>query len=97
VKALKQKNVEVRIGDISVDSIESLVSLVSDIHTVISAVPAQSQLVQTRLADAAKKAGAKRFIPCGFTTCAPPGGITLLRDHVGEVTQCNDTVLLTPQ
>lgn len=49
---------------------------------VISAISASSQLAQLALATAAKQAGVKRFVPCGFITVAPPGGVMELRDQV---------------
>jgi hypothetical protein len=42
--------------------------------------------LQVPLADAAAFAGTvKRFVPCGFTTISPPGGIMHLRDWKEEV------------
>lgn len=49
---------------------------------MISTITAGSQLAQISLIDAAKKAGVKRFIPCGFITVAPAGGVMKLRDDV---------------
>ncbi|KAJ7656200.1 hypothetical protein B0H17DRAFT_1146258 [Mycena rosella] len=40
---------------------------------------------QLSLATAAKQAGVKRFVPCAFTTVAPPGGVMYLRDTVGPL------------
>jgi hypothetical protein len=36
------------------------------------------------LVRAAKAAGVKRFVPCGFITIAPPKGVMFLRDEVGR-------------
>lgn len=47
---------------------------------IISAVDNQGYEDQSRLAVAAKAAGVKRFVPCGFTTVAPAGGVMTLRD-----------------
>lgn len=51
---------------------------------VISCVreSARQQQSQISLANAAKKAGVKRFVPCGFGVVAPPGGVMRLRDLV---------------
>ncbi|KAJ7768146.1 hypothetical protein DFH07DRAFT_1008764 [Mycena maculata] len=49
---------------------------------LISAIGAMEQLAQIQLATAAKGAGAKRFVPWGFTTVAPPGGVMPLRDKI---------------
>ncbi len=71
------------LGDISTDSIESLAAHLAGIDTVVSAIGPEAQLAQTRLADAIVLAGGvKRFVPCGFTTIAPPGGVMLIRDEV---------------
>ena len=78
---LKQKGVEIRLGD-ATDEIDALVPLLKDIDVVISAIDAGSQLSQLNLVDASKKAGVKRFVPCAFITVAPPGGIMDLRDQV---------------
>ena len=39
-------------------------------------------LAQMNIVSAAKKAGVKRFVPCGFATVCPPGGVMKLRDQV---------------
>jgi hypothetical protein len=75
--------VEIRIGD-ATDSAESLARLLTGIDTMISAIDAGSQLAQIALADAAKLAGIKRFVPCAFITVCPPGGVMELRDQVCE-------------
>jgi hypothetical protein len=61
---------------------ESLAEALKDIDIVISCVGPAEQQDQIPLAKAAKKAGVKRFVPCGFITVAPPGGIMWLRDEV---------------
>lgn len=82
VAKLKEKNVEVRIGDTN-DDVDSLVAIFKDIDVCISAIDASSQLAQLNLVDAAKKAGVKRFVPCAFITVAPAKGVMYLRDQVG--------------
>lgn len=52
---------------------------------VVSAIGPLEQHAQIPLATAAKKAGIRRFVPCGFITVAPPGGIMALRDSKEEV------------
>jgi uncharacterized protein YbjT (DUF2867 family) len=86
VQKLKQRGVEVRVGDIG-DPIDTLVKTLGDIDTLISILPPGGQLAQVALADAAKKAGVKRYIPCGFITVAPPGGVMTLRDDKEVVYQ----------
>jgi hypothetical protein len=61
---------------------EHLIEALSEIDVVISCVGPAEQQDQIPLAKAAKKAGVKRFIPCGFITVAPPGGVMWLRDEV---------------
>jgi uncharacterized protein YbjT (DUF2867 family) len=67
--------------------VEKLVPLLEGIDTVISAISAGDQLEQIPLVDAAKKAGVKRFVPCGFITVCPPGGVMRLRDDKEVVYQ----------
>lgn len=80
VSKIKERGVEIRLGDAN-DSIEKLVELLADIDVFISTMGATGTLEQKNLADAAKKAGVKRFIPCGFITVAPAGGVMRLRDE----------------
>ncbi|KAJ7777377.1 hypothetical protein B0H16DRAFT_1407000 [Mycena metata] len=79
VKALAERGVNIRVADIS-GPIEDLAKALSGIDVLISAIDAGSQLAQIQLATAAKEAGVKRFVPCGFITVAPPGGVMALRD-----------------
>jgi len=64
--------------------VETLIKALDGIETVISTLSPTAYLAHIPLANAAKKAGVKRFIPCGFITVAPPGGVMLLRDHVSN-------------
>ena len=61
---------------------ESLTEALEGIDVVISCVGPAEQQDQIPLAKAAKRAGVSRFVPCGFITVAPPGGIMWLRDEV---------------
>lgn len=86
VADLKAKGVEIRVGD-ATDSVDSLVEVLKGVDIVISVIDAGSQLAQMNLVDAVKKIGTvKRFIPCGWITVCPPGGVFVLRDEVCEVT-----------
>jgi hypothetical protein len=58
------------------------VPLLTGADVVISSVHPTQLKNQTHLADAAKRAGAGRFIPCFFGTIAPPNGVMALRDVV---------------
>jgi hypothetical protein len=54
--------------------------------TIISAIGAIDQLQQLNLVEAVAKAGdVKRFVPCGFITITPRGGIMNFRDEKEEV------------
>ncbi|KAF7170943.1 hypothetical protein CNMCM5623_003390 [Aspergillus felis] len=80
VRSLQAQGVTVVEGDLK-GSEEQLVQALDQIDTVISCVGAAQQQDQIPLANAAKKAGVKRFVPCGFITVAPAGGIMWLRDQ----------------
>ncbi|KAJ7755232.1 hypothetical protein B0H16DRAFT_1417967 [Mycena metata] len=86
VKALAARGVNIRVADIA-GPLEELIKILAGIDVLISAIDAESQLAQLQLATAAKKAGVKRFVPCAFTTVAPPGGVMALRDQKEEVYQ----------
>jgi len=86
VKSLQERGVEVRVGDAR-DPVDTLIESFEGIETVICTLPPTAYLAHIPLANAAKKAGVKRFIPCGFITVAPPGGVMLLRDHKEIVNQ----------
>ena len=59
-----------------------LVKALENVDVVVSAIGPHEQLAQIPLANAAKKAGVKRFVPCGFMTVVAPGGIINIRDAV---------------
>jgi hypothetical protein len=81
VENLRERGVKIRECDINGPGAE-LVKALDDIDIVISCVGALQQLDQISLVNAANKAGVKRFVPCGFITVAPPGGIMHMRDLV---------------
>jgi len=86
VKALAARGVNIRVADIE-GPLEDLVKSLAGVDVLISAISAGGQLAQLQLATAAKEAGVKRFVPCAFTTVAPPGGVMSLRDQKEEVYQ----------
>ncbi|KAJ7764698.1 hypothetical protein B0H16DRAFT_1673933 [Mycena metata] len=86
VKALAARGVNIRVADIE-GPLEKLVKTLAGIDVLISAIDTGGQLAQLQLATAAKEAGVKRFVPCAFTTVAPPGGVMALRDQKEEVYQ----------
>lgn len=61
-----------------------LVNLLKGADVVISSINATALLDQIPLADAAKKAGVGRFIPCTFATACPPTGVMKLRETVSR-------------
>ncbi|KAL2830659.1 hypothetical protein BJY01DRAFT_240331 [Aspergillus pseudoustus] len=80
IVALQDKGVHIRKCDLK-SSEDELEKVLQGVDVVISCVGSAEQQDQIPLANAAKKAGVKRFIPCGFITVAPPGGIMWLRDE----------------
>lgn len=76
----QQRGVGVRKCDLRSPE-EDLMDAVRGIDVVISCVGPAEQQDQIPLAKAAKRLGVKRFVPCGFITVAPPGGIMWLRDE----------------
>lgn len=61
-----------------------MVKALKDIDILVSAIGPRDQLAQLPLAVAAKKAGVKRFIPCGYATVMPVG-VNRSRDQKEEV------------
>jgi putative NADH-flavin reductase len=80
---LQNKGVKVLQCDLNAPEKE-LADALTGIDVVISSVGPADQLSQIKIATAAKAAGVKRFVPCGFITACPPGGIMWLRDEVGR-------------
>ena len=72
------------IGDLRAP-VSDLVSHLAGIDTLISCLGANAQLAQLNWVDAAAQAGIKRFVPCGFTTISPRGGVMMIRDEKEEV------------
>lgn len=81
IVSLQERGVQIRKCDLK-GSEETLAAALTGIDVVVSCVGPAEQQDQIPLAKAAKKAGVKRFVPCGFITIAPPGGIMWLRDEV---------------
>jgi uncharacterized protein YbjT (DUF2867 family) len=64
----------------------TLVSSLSDIDVLICCISGTEELLQQiPLADAAKEAGVKRFIPSAWLPIIPPGGVHLFRDLKEQV------------
>ncbi|CAL5871408.1 uncharacterized protein PFLUO_LOCUS5658 [Penicillium psychrofluorescens] len=80
VARLQERGVQIRKCDLKASE-EELIEALADIEVVISCVGPAEQHDQIPLAKAAKRTGVKRFVPCGFITVAPPGGVMWLRDE----------------
>jgi hypothetical protein len=63
---------------------DSIVTALKDLDILISAIGPRDQLAQIPLVTAAKKAGVKRFVPCGFAP-AMPVSVHRSRDQNEEV------------
>lgn len=84
MKDAKSRNVTIIEGD-STDDVSKLTQHLKGFDVIISTIDAASQLAQRNLVEAAAAAGVKRFVPCGFITISPPGGIMMLRDAKEEI------------
>lgn len=81
VRNLQDQGIRMHCIDLNASSSE-LVSVLSGIDILVSAIGAQDLLQQKKLLHAAQLAGVKRVVPCAFMTVAPPQGAMLLRDEV---------------
>lgn len=81
VLELKRKGVHVVAADLDGPE-DQLAKLLTGIDVLIATMNATGLMSQIQLANAAKAAGVKRFVPCFFATAAPPKGMLLLRDTV---------------
>jgi NmrA-like family len=61
---------------------DELVKVLVDIDVVISTISFGSIEEEIPLANAAKQAGVKRFIPSGWATVIPPTGVMAAREFV---------------
>ncbi|KEF53093.1 uncharacterized protein A1O9_11001 [Exophiala aquamarina CBS 119918] len=81
--ALRDKGIQLRALDLEGPK-AAMVMALKDIAILISAIGPRDQLAQLPLATAAKTAGVKRFIPCGYSTVMPVG-VNQSRDQKEEV------------
>lgn len=88
MKDLLKRGVKILIADIS-SPVEELVPLMHRVDIFISAISGTALLEQMGIVTAAKRAGVKRFVPCGFVTVCPAGGVMRLRDHVSLAIDCH--------
>lgn len=78
---LEKRGINIVAADLD-GSEDALAKLLQGVDIVIAAVNVAGLSAQIPLANAAKAAGVKRFVPCFFATIAPPKGIMSLRDMV---------------
>ncbi|PMD53509.1 uncharacterized protein K444DRAFT_646709 [Hyaloscypha bicolor E] len=71
---LAYSGVKILIADIS-SPIEELATLLKGVYVFISAISRMALMEQVSVVMAAKEAGVKRFVPCGFATVCPAGGV----------------------
>jgi len=72
----------VKIWSLELDQSDELISALTGIDILVSAIGPHDLLQQKKLLKAAKLTGVKRIVPCAFITVAPPQGAMLLRDQV---------------
>ncbi|KAL3479221.1 hypothetical protein BJX99DRAFT_268638 [Aspergillus californicus] len=84
VKEIENRGIKLRVTDLAGSETE-LAKALAGIDVLISAIGPGDLLQQKTLVRAAKEAGVKRFVPCGFITIAPPKGVMLLRDEKEEI------------
>lgn len=71
-----------KIWSLDLDDFNGLVSALTGVDILISAIGPNDLLQQKKLLQAAKLTGVNRVVPCAFITVAPPQGAMMLRDEV---------------
>ncbi|KAH9890175.1 NAD(P)-binding protein [Xylariomycetidae sp. FL2044] len=82
-KALADRGIKVVLADLTGPK-QDLVRVLQGADVLISCIVAFKLLDQIPLAEAAKEAGVKRFVPCNFSTPAPRG-VTYFTDQKDDV------------
>lgn len=72
----------IKIRSVDLDETSELISAMTGIDILISAIGPHDLAQQQKLLEAARLAGIKRIVPCAFITVAPPHGAMALRDQV---------------
>lgn len=86
VKDAKARDVAIKLLDLDTASHDDLTSALLGQDVVISCLAhLNDSSSEARLADAAKAAGVKRFLPSFFATVTPPKGVLLVRETKEEV------------
>ncbi|OBR08391.1 Isoflavone reductase family protein [Colletotrichum higginsianum IMI 349063] len=78
-EALRARGINVQPLDLTGDH-AAIVTALTGVETLISAVNFAGLVSEPALAAAAKTAGVARFVPCFFATVAPPKNVLVLRD-----------------
>ncbi|KXH52975.1 isoflavone reductase [Colletotrichum nymphaeae SA-01] len=78
VVALEKRGVAIAVADLEGPRAE-LVDVLEGVDVLISTIHVSALGSQIPLADAAKAAGVRRFVPCFFATVAPAKGVLTLR------------------
>ncbi|KAH7146998.1 hypothetical protein B0J13DRAFT_442266 [Dactylonectria estremocensis] len=81
---LEKRGINIVAADLD-SSEDELAKLLQGLDVVIAAVNLAGMSAQIPLANAAKAAGVKRFVPCFFATIVPPKGNMRLRDMKEDV------------
>lgn len=81
MKKIAERGVKIVVADIN-DPVDDLVPIFQGIDVIITALDTAAKPAQKNLANAAKRADVKRFIPCSWATIAPPEDVMLLRTMV---------------
>ncbi|KAK7426119.1 hypothetical protein QQZ08_007429 [Neonectria magnoliae] len=84
VQSVKEQGVGINVIELDAPH-EDLVKALSGQDVVICCIIPGSADSQKALADAAKEAGVKRFIPSSFATACPPAGVMVMREIKEEV------------
>ncbi|KAL2682307.1 hypothetical protein Neosp_006757 [[Neocosmospora] mangrovei] len=92
VENIRKKGVKTVAADLAGPE-DELVNVLSGTDVLISAISVTGLPDQIPLANAAKLAGVKRFVPCFFATVAPAKGVLALRYLVRLLT--DETTKLT--
>ncbi|KAK1544905.1 isoflavone reductase [Colletotrichum paranaense] len=93
VKALEKRGVKIATVDLSGPE-DEIANQLTGHEVVVSAIVADKLLDQIPLANAAKKAGVKRFVPCFFGTVMPGRGMLWFRDQKEDVLNHIQTIYL---
>ncbi|KAJ5575007.1 hypothetical protein N7450_008906 [Penicillium hetheringtonii] len=75
----------IKIHLVDLEDSSNLVSIITGFDTLINVIGPNDLVLEKKVLQPAKLAGIKGFVPCAFSTLAPPQGVTLLRDEREEI------------